>query len=236
MSDIQPSPKSVGDLIARACAAALYRDLYRINQDTARLMGPLPQRGIPTQAKRKPRSTMPPSQYVPQSQQTSQEAESMDIKTVVAALTLAAITPACKSSTSPAIPEVSISTNAASQKPLPLSVEEKLKEGMPYQQLRAIVLSDGWKPVVDPECKAQVIGGDFEERCKNGRDARCNVCAELPELSACGAGGLCMLVFEASSGEKLNVTGIGNVTTWNKAPPQLEFYVQAWSFENGQGR
>jgi hypothetical protein len=105
---------------------------------------------------------------------------------------------------------------------------------MPYQQLRSIVLSSGWKPVVDLECKTQVIGSDFEERCESGGNALCHVCEELPELSSCGAGGLCMLVFEAGTGEKLNVTGIGDIATWNKAPPTLEFYVQAWYFDGGQ--
>lgn len=105
---------------------------------------------------------------------------------------------------------------------------------MPYKQLRSIVLSDRWKPVVDPECKAQAIGGDFKERCESGQDALCKVCEELPELSACGAGGLCMLVFQSNTGEKLNVTGIGDVAMWNKEPPTLEFYVQTWYFDGGQ--
>jgi len=39
-----------------------------------------------------------------------------------------------------------------------LQLDEKLKNGMAYEELRKIVIANGWLPLVTPECKENVGG------------------------------------------------------------------------------
>lgn len=74
-----------------------------------------------------------------------------------------------------------------------LQLEDKLKKGMAYQELRKIVIANGWLPLVTPECKENV-GGEAK------------ICDQRPEVEACSGDGHCNMQFShASDRTKLRV-------------------------------
>lgn len=219
-------PASAAKLVAQAYADCLLRDLAIINERVRLEPGPTTPR--PAIDEPNPGSS---ARYQagksPVPAQPTLGTEDVN-RQQLASIAIAVGLTACGQSSMaplPDQPKTGGNTPLASE-----SLGDKLKEGMSYSQFRGIVLAGGWKPVVDPECKAQVVGGDYVKRCEAG-GAMCEVCDALPELSACGAGGLCMSVFEGPSGQRLNVTGIGDVTSWNKPNGKSEFYAQTWYFE-----
>jgi hypothetical protein len=86
----------------------------------------------------------------------------------------------------------------------PQAVTKLLAEKMPYADLRRTVLSKGWLPLVDPDCKKNVGGV-------------ATICEEKPELEACSGDGYCRMNFEhMSGGQKLAVGTYGRppVVRW----------------------
>jgi hypothetical protein len=64
------------------------------------------------------------------------------------------------------------------------TIKPNVAEGQTYnEQLRQFILSSGWEPVVDPNCKQNVGGGAA-------------VCNERPEVSACSGDGYCIMRFQ----------------------------------------
>ncbi len=79
---------------------------------------------------------------------------------------------------------------------------EELKKGMVYGRLRKIVISGGWKPRQNPDCKKDLVGRNFEEICSSNPNL-CEHCDSLPELSECSADGHCLSEFVSSDGKQL---------------------------------
>lgn len=76
---------------------------------------------------------------------------------------------------------------------------QKLKTGMAYEDLRKIVLANGWLPLVTPECKENV-GGEAK------------ICDQQPEVEACSGDGHCNMFFANSDGySKLKVGTYGDL-------------------------
>ncbi len=79
----------------------------------------------------------------------------------------------------------------------PQAIDKLLSKNMPYADLRRIVMSKGWIPLVDPECKRNVGG-------------TATICESSPELEACSGDGYCKMNFEhMSGGKKLSVGTYG---------------------------
>lgn len=85
-----------------------------------------------------------------------------------------------------------------------------VRKGMAYADFRRAVLGQGWQPVVDKQCKANVVGGNYATLCANGGPDSCKACDELPELSACSGDGACAMVFR-HDGDRLEVGTLGDI-------------------------
>jgi hypothetical protein len=111
------------------------------------------------------------------------------------------------------------------------SVPVALSEGMAYADLRKTVLAKGWKPKVDAQCKANVVGGNFDQVCKDRPD-QCKVCDDVPELSSCSGDGHCLMNFERGAGEVLAVSTYGEIADWNVSGTSSRLSVKWWDPES----
>jgi len=102
-----------------------------------------------------------------------------------------------------------------------------LSEGMAYADLRKTVLAKGWKPKVDAQCKANVVGGNSDQVCKDHPD-QCKVCDDVPELSSCSGDGHCLMNFERGAGETLAVSTYGEIADWNVSGTSSRLSVKWW--------
>ena len=101
-----------------------------------------------------------------------------------------------------------------------------LKPGMSYVEFRAAALSAGWKPHVEPECRANVYGRD------GGPNDGTNICTQLPELEACSGDGHCSMVFENSgSSKRMGVTTYGDYLKWNVPGEESALAVREWNYK-----
>lgn len=111
------------------------------------------------------------------------------------------------------------------------SASVALSEGMAYADLRKTVLAKGWKPKVDAQCKANVVGGNFDQVCKDHPD-QCKVCDDVPELSSCSGDGHCLMNFERGAGEALAVSTYGEIADWNVSGTASRLSVKWWDPES----
>lgn len=162
-------------------------------------------------------------------------------------LTLFAAVAACQSSVTPAAqpgptdrqvapgsaPKTAGPTGVKSSAPSVAGASlNNVRKGMAYADFRSALLTDGWQPVVDLKCKANVVGGAYKELCARGVDS-CKACDELPELSACSGDAVCMMRFrDPDTRRQLDVSTYGdigdravhgtdsqlNVTGWTVSP------------------
>ncbi len=127
-------------------------------------------------------------------------------------------------------PQVTQRITEAKQTANPESIGAQLKEGMAYADLRKIVIDAGWKPVMDAECKSNVMGRGYESLCKsNPTLSSCTICDRLPELSACSGDAYCGMHF--SNGiQRLHVVTYGDFTDWNVSGNQSQMSVSGLEF------
>lgn len=96
-------------------------------------------------------------------------------------------------------------------------LEEVLKVDLPYVTFRQAALKNGWQPIVNPKCQANV--GNTE------------LCNSLPELDSCGEQTACRMYFEhKSSGKKLEVITKGSYEY--VLSRQSKLHVFSWKFIN----
>lgn len=112
------------------------------------------------------------------------------------------------------------------------ALDRALKSGMAYADFRKRVLAGGWMPVVDAECKVNVVGGNHETLCAQNPDlVSCQVCDRMPELSACSGDGHCLVRFShTGEGEALEATGYGMIEDWNVHGEDSRLQLSQWSF------
>lgn len=106
-----------------------------------------------------------------------------------------------------------------------------LSEGMAYADFRKAVLAKGWKPKVDAQCKANVVGGNFDQVCKDHPD-QCKVCDEVPELSSCSGDGHCLMNFGRGAGQALAVSTYGEIADWTVSGASSRLSVKWWDPES----
>jgi len=112
-----------------------------------------------------------------------------------------------------------------------VALEAVLKAGMAYADFREQTLAQGWTPVPDVQCKANVVGENHEAVCSQDPNlASCKVCDEMAELSACSGDGHCLVRFRHASGENLEATGYGMVEDWNVSGEDSRLQLSKWSF------
>ncbi|GLQ46127.1 hypothetical protein GCM10007862_11780 [Dyella lipolytica] len=110
------------------------------------------------------------------------------------------------------------------------SLGDGLKEGMAYADFHKALLAQGWAPVVDRQCKANVVGGDYKTSCATHPDATCKACDVIPELSSCGSDGVCLTRFHnASSNKNLEVGTYGDTDDWNVHGGESRILVTGWT-------
>jgi len=110
------------------------------------------------------------------------------------------------------------------------ALESKLKKGMPYADFRKLVVGSGWTPLVDPECKSNVIGANFEATCASDPNLEsCKICDHLPELSSCSGDAYCGMYFSNDS-QKMHVVTFGDFSDWNVAGGESQLSVESWDF------
>ncbi|WP_141400856.1 hypothetical protein [Pseudoxanthomonas wuyuanensis] len=112
------------------------------------------------------------------------------------------------------------------------ALEAVLQAGMAYADFRKQVLAQGWTPVPDAQCKANVVGENHDAVCSQDPDlATCKVCDQMTELSACSGDGRCMVRFRHdASGESLEATGYGMIEDWNVSGEDSRLQLSRWSF------
>jgi hypothetical protein len=128
----------------------------------------------------------------------------------------------------------SIAMEEAKAQTASAALEAELKAGMAYADFRKQVLAQGWTPVPDAQCKANVVGENHATVCSQDPNlASCKVCDEMTELSACSGDGHCLVRFRHdASGESLEATGYGMVEDWNVSGEDSRLQLSKWSFSN----
>jgi hypothetical protein len=156
-------------------------------------------------------------------------------------LAATAVLAACKAPPAPAAPSAAAPAAPAAATPAPAatvsqqgqpdmsSLQDALKKDMAYADLRKLALDGGWQPVVDPQCRTQVVGHD-EQTCKENPDlAICRACTDIPELSAYSGDGYATTRFSHDA-QRLEVTSYGMIEDWNVAGADSRLRVTEWSF------
>lgn len=105
-----------------------------------------------------------------------------------------------------------------------------LKKGMAYGDFRKLVLGNGWEPVVNPECKANLVGDGADGLCaKNPQLTSCRICDELPELDSCSSDAHCLMRFHHPDVDgSLEVTGYGEVEYWSETGEDAALQITSW--------
>jgi hypothetical protein len=123
-----------------------------------------------------------------------------------------------------------------SQQPSPANsnpaagLDALLKKGMAYGDFRKLILTKSWEPVVNPECKANLVGDGADDLCaKNPQLTSCKICDELPELDSCSSDAHCLMRFHhPDAAGTLEVTGYGEVEYWNETGEDAGLQVTGW--------
>jgi hypothetical protein len=103
-----------------------------------------------------------------------------------------------------------------------------LKTGMPYAEMRQALLAQGWEPVSDSQCKFNVIGGDHQALCTEHPDLRsCQLCSELPELSACSGDAHCLMNFKRGD-QALEISTYGDINDWKTLGNDSQLSLSSW--------
>ncbi|MBN8894604.1 MAG: hypothetical protein J0I71_07185 [Rhodanobacter sp.] len=106
---------------------------------------------------------------------------------------------------------------------------DNVHKGMAYADFRTALLVDGWRPVVDLKCKANVVGGAYKELCAKGLDS-CKACDELPELGACSGDAVCLMHFQdAATHRQLDVSTYGDLGDRNVHGVDSQLGVTGWT-------
>lgn len=107
----------------------------------------------------------------------------------------------------------------------------QISKGMSYADLRQSALRAGYKPVVDPDCKSNVMGSDFEDLCKSDASGLCKVCDDLPEVSSCSGDGYCGMYF-TNGRLQLHVVTYGMIEDRSVSGAASRLNVDGWDFSS----
>jgi hypothetical protein len=134
---------------------------------------------------------------------------------------------------SASVAESKQTNNATTQTPeqrLEVSTKD-LRPDMAYVDFRSLALSQGWQPLVDPDCKLNVAGeSDGQPYCSKFPDsASCKLCDELPELNNYSNDLYSLMQFRHPETDKiLRVTGWGEIERWRETGTNRAFVLKGW--------
>jgi len=105
-----------------------------------------------------------------------------------------------------------------------------LHPAMAYGDARSQLLAAGWIPRPNPQCRADVAGGDADAVCTGTSPlALCRVCEELPELQACSADARCLVRFgHPGRPNDLELRLYGEIEHWAQTGEDAPLQVSAW--------
>lgn len=107
--------------------------------------------------------------------------------------------------------------------------ESAVREGMGYADFRSRILELGWQPVVDGQCRANLVGDPSV--CEGNADlALCRACDEIPELSSYSSDGRSLSRFRHADGQKVSVYALGELKYWNTPGEDPGLALTGWSF------
>lgn len=107
-----------------------------------------------------------------------------------------------------------------------------LKAGKPYADVRASLIAQGWQPVRDAQCRANVVGGEHETLCaENPGLAGCKACDELPELSSSSGDGYSLMRLSHADGRGLKLTAYGMLADGLVSGADSRLELWTWSVE-----
>lgn len=160
---------------------------------------------------------------------TTQEGRGANEPQAVRPEPFAAQPDASKGSDAPRLAE-EMPPTASSQ--TPHGLEGMLAEGQAYADFRAAVMAKGWAARPNPQCRANVIGGDQAICVSNPELQVCKACDQMPELSSCSGDGYCGMYFLSHDGKQvLGVTTYGMTEDWNVKGDQSRLTVSGWKVE-----
>jgi hypothetical protein len=96
-----------------------------------------------------------------------------------------------------------------------------------YAQLRAAILAEGWRPVVNRACQRNVYGGTVEEPIQ---PSGTNVCRVLTEIESCSGDGYCNMYFS-----KRGQTTFLRVMTYGDYDAPQSMTVNGWEMSRSNG-
>jgi hypothetical protein len=107
-------------------------------------------------------------------------------------------------------------------------------KGMAYADLRALATKEGWMPVIDAQCKPNVMGSNYQQLCSSDSDsALCTVCDAAPELSGCSGDGYCGMYF-SKDGLTLHVVTYGMIEDLKVSGKTSRLNVDDWDVSQHQ--
>ena len=104
----------------------------------------------------------------------------------------------------------------------------QFSKGMAYADLRALAIKGGWIPVVDAQCKSNVMGSNYQQLCSSeAHSALCTACDISPELSGCSGDGYCGMYF-SKDGLMLHVVTYGMIEDLKVSGESSRLNVDGW--------
>lgn len=111
-------------------------------------------------------------------------------------------------------------------------------KGMAYGTFRARLVGQGWDPVANPDCRANLLGAEAAALCAaNPALLNCGICNTLPELQACSGDARCLVRFQhAETGQVLEARAYGELAYWDETDDDAGLQVTDWVFAAPSGR
>lgn len=112
------------------------------------------------------------------------------------------------------------------------AIASGFSKGMAYGSFRALVLEQGWEPVANPDCRANLLGADADALCAaDPQLLNCRICNEVPELQSCSGDARCLVRFRhAGSGAELEARAYGEIEYWNDTGDDAGLQLTDWEF------
>lgn len=112
------------------------------------------------------------------------------------------------------------------------AIASGFRKGMAYGAFRALVLGEGWEPVPNSDCRANLLGAEAETLCAtNPQLLNCRICNEVPELQSCSGDARCLVRFRhAGSGTELEARAYGEIEYWNETGDDAGLHLTEWEF------
>lgn len=108
-----------------------------------------------------------------------------------------------------------------------------LKPGAAYGLIREKLIEKGWEPVPNPDCKAEVVGGDWQNICSTSPTAGCKACEGMEELNAYSGDGVMLARFKNKfTGKIISVNATGEISDWKNKNKNSDLQYTSWEFEN----